>query len=207
MSEIKQNLKKLYKIFKSTEFPFYNKGILENKNKNIFLKSNYKPKKKESLLNGNIPSNNLFFISRLFPYEKYNPNRKLKSGIIKIKSLDKSHPDFKLIENNKAKIKTGIKINNINGSNLYKVRSKILGSEFAEENKINNNLLNLFNEKQYYEYKILFQKFTQKNKKIEFFTKYKNAQTNTCNSLTERNNFSSIPPIKNKLLKKYFECS
>ena len=29
MSEIKQNLKKLYKIFKSTEFPFYNKGILK----------------------------------------------------------------------------------------------------------------------------------------------------------------------------------
>jgi hypothetical protein len=38
------------------------------------------------------------------------------------------------------------------------------------------------------------------------FAKYKNAQTNTYHSLTERrSNFNKIPPIKNKFIQKYFK--
>ena len=193
MTEIKQNLNRLYKIFKSTKFPFYNKGQLN------------KPIKRESFLKAKTPLNNLYFTSRLYRYEKYNPKRKLKSGILKIKSLDKNHPDFKIIENHKTKLKTNNNLSTSQSYDLYKVSTKILGSEWVEYNQINNNnLLNILNEKDDYEYKILLQKHTQKNNKENFFPKYKNATTNTYNSLTERNSFSKFPPIKNIFLKKHF---
>ena len=204
MIEVKQNLKKLYKIFKSTKFPFFNKVHLEKRkgSKNIFLKCNYKPLTKEFISKENIPLNNLYFTSRLYRYEKFNPKRKLKSGILKIKSLDKNHPDFQIIEKNKAEIKLGNRMNNSHNNDLYKVGTKILGSELGEYNKINNNLLNILNEKDDFEYKILFKKFS--NNKSRLLSKYKNAQTNTYNSLTERISFYKFPPIKNKLLKQYF---
>ena len=208
MSEIKKNLKKLYKIFKNTEFPFYNKNVQnqEIERKNIFSKYNYNPIKRKSLLKCNTPSKNLYFITRLYKYEKYNPKTKLKNGIIKINSIDRSHPDFKLLENHKIKLKSYANIYRNNGSDLYKCSTRIQGSELNEDNKTTNNLLNLFNEKDDYEYKILLQKFLQKNKKDILSPKYKNAQTNTqhYHSLTERNNFFKIPPIKNQYLKRYF---
>jgi hypothetical protein len=208
MSEIKQNLKKLYKIFKTTKFPFYNKAQFEKKkgNKNIFLRRNYQPLKREFLSKEDIPSKNLYYTSRLYKYEKYNPKTKLKNGIIKINSIDKSHPDFKIIENHKIKLKSYANIYRNNDSDLYKCSTRIQGSELNEDNKTTNNLLNLFNEKDDYEYKILLQKFLQKNKKDILSPKYKNAQTNTqhYHSLTERNNFFKIPPIKNQYLKRYF---
>jgi hypothetical protein len=205
MSEIRQNLKKLYKIFQSTEFPFYSKEsiIKRNNNKKIFLQNNnYKPITKESLLKDNNPFKKIYYISRIYNYEKYEPERKLKSGLIKIKSLDKTHPDYKIIEKHREKLKSSIN----NNRNLYKVRTKITGSELVENNKVNNNLLNLLNDKDDFEYKILFQKFSQKNNKSLLFAKYKNAQTNTYHSLTERrSNFNKIPPIKNKFIQKYFK--
>ena len=70
--------------------------------------------------------------------DKYNPKRKIKNGIFKIKALDKTHPDFKLIENNKKRNKTYIDLNHSNS--IYKVSNRILGSEFEEYKKINNNL-------------------------------------------------------------------
>ena len=180
MTEIKQNLNRLYKIFKSTKFPFYNKGQLN------------KPIKRESFLKAKTPLNNLYFTSRLYRYEKYNPKRKLKSGILKI-------------ENHKTKVKTNNNLSTSQSYDLYKVSTKILGSEWVEYNQINNNnLLNILNEKDDYEYKILLQKYTQKNNKENFFSKYKNATTNTYNSLTERKCFSKFPPIKNIFLKKHF---
>ena len=205
MSEIKQNLKKLYKIFKTTKFPFYNKAQFEKKkgNKNIFLRRNYQPLKREFLSKEDIPSKNLYYTSRLYKYEKYNPKIKLKKGIIKIKTLDKNHPDFQIIENHKTKMKyNNIIMNNSHNNDLYKVGTKILGSEIVEYNKINNNLLNILNDKDDFEYKILFQKFS--NNKSRLSSKYKNAQTNTHDSLTERSGFNKFPPIKNKLLKEYF---
>ena len=93
-------------------------------------------------------------------------------------------------------------MNNSHNNDLYKVGTKILGSEVVEYNKINNNLLNILNDKDDFEYKILFQKFS--NNKSRLSSKYKNAQTNTHDSLTERSGFNKFPPIKNKLLKEYF---
>ena len=202
-SEVKQNLKKLYKIFKTTKFPFYNKRQLEKRkgSKNIFLRCNYKPLAKEFISKEDIPLNNLYFTSRLYRCEKFNPKRKLKSGILKIKSLDKNHPDFQIIQYNKAKMKSYL-MNKSHNNDLYKVGTKILGSELNEYKKINNNLLKILNEKDDFEYKILFKKFS-KNKN-ESLLKYKNAETNTNNSLTERSSLYKFPPIKNKLLKHYF---
>ena len=203
MSEIKHNLKKLYKIFKTTNFPFYNKAQFEKKkgSKNIFLRRNYQPLKREFVSKEDKPSNNLYYTSRLYKFGKYNPKIKLKKGIIKIKSLDKNHPDFHIIENNKAKMRSNNFMNNSHNNDLYKVSTKILGSEIVEYNKINNNLLNILNDKDDFEYKILLQKFKNKSR---LSSKYKNAQTNTHDSLTERSGFHKFPPIKNKLLKEYF---
>ena len=63
MSEINKNLKKLYRIFKNTEFTFYDENLINNRfdNKNLFLKYNIKPIKKKSLTKGKIPSKNLSF--------------------------------------------------------------------------------------------------------------------------------------------------
>lgn len=207
MSEIKKNLNKLYKIFKTTKFPFYNKepNLKKTKgSKNIFLLRNYKPLKKEFLFKENTPSNNLYYTSRLYRSDKYNPMKKLKSGMIKINYLDKNHPDFQLIEKNKEKLKTYNNMNNNHKSDLYKVSPRILGSELVEYNKINNNLLNILNDKDDFEYKIILQKILKKNKTAFLFSKYKNAQTNTFHSMTQKNGFGQYPPVKNMLLKKYF---
>ena len=208
MSEINKNLKKLYRIFKNTEFTFYDENLINNRfdNKNLFLKYNIKPIKKKSLTKGKIPSKNLYYSTRLFKYEKYDPKTKLKNGILKINSLDTRHPDFKIIENHKKKLKFYTNIYRNNNNNLYKCSTKIQGSELNESNKTNNNLLNLFNEKDNFEYKILLQKFMHKNKKDMLSPKFKNAHTNTFNyhSLTERNKFIKIPPIKNQFLKNAF---
>ena len=210
MSEINKNLKKLYKIFKNTEFAFYNESETnyktKSKSKNLFLKYNYKPVKRKPFPKGNDPSKNLYYTTRLFKYEKYNPKSILKNGIIKINSLDKSHPDFKIIEDHKIKLKSYSNIYRNNNNNLYKCSTKIQGSELNENNKTTNNLLNILNEKDDFEYKILLQKFLLKNKKNMLLSKHKNTQLNTYNyhSLTERNKFNKIPPIKNQYLKKIF---
>ena len=206
MSEINKNLKKLYKIFKNTECTFYDESNNRMENKKLFLKYNIKPFKRKSLTKGKVPSKNLYYSTRLFKYEKYDPKTKLKNGIIKINSLDTRHPDFKIIENHKKKLKSYSNIYRNNDGNLYKCSTKIQGSELNESYKINNNLLNLFNEKDDYEYKILLQKFLQKTKKDMLSPKYKNAHTNTYNynSLTERSKLIKIPPIKNQYLKNAF---
>ena len=209
MSEINKNLKKLYKIFKNTEFTFCDESNNIMENKNLFLKCNIKLIKQKSLTKRKVPSKNLFYSTRLFKYEKYNPKNKLKNAILKINSLDKSHPDFKIIENHKNKLKSYSNIYRNNNSNLYKCSTKIQGSELNESNKTNNNLLNLFNDKDDFEYKILLQKFLHKNKKKDLLSpKYKNAHTNTHNyhSLIESSKFIKIPPIKNQYLKNAFIC-
>ena len=204
MSEINLNLKKLYNIFNSTNLTFDKRKRIDKSygSKNIFLKHQKQTTKKETLLLGNIPNNHLCFTSRIYNMDKYNPKRKIKNGIFKIKALDKTHPDFKLIENNKKRNKTYIDLNHSNS--IYKVSNRILGSEFEEYKKINNNLLNVLNEKVDYEYKILLEKYYNKNKTNHFFPKYKNAQTNTIHSITDRKYIDKFPPINNQLLKKYF---
>ena len=192
-------------IFNTTKLSFSNRKKKGKKytNKKIFSQPKIQQYRNENLILGIIPTNQLYFTSRVYKIGKYNPKEKLKNEIIKINALDKTHPDFKLIEGNKHKIYTKSYINHNKG--LYKVSNRILGSEIEEYKKINNNLLNLLNEKYDYEYKIFLNKLSNKNKTHYFIPKYKNAQTNTFNSLTERKLNAGFPPINNQLLKKYFK--
>ena len=202
MSEIKQNLKKLYRIFKSTKFPLYNGLQLEKGkvNRNIFLKYKYQPINKEISLKDNI-----YFTSRLFKSKKFIPKRNLQSGIFEIKSLDRNHPDFQIIENNKAKLKSHNILNNSHNSDLYRVGTKILGSQFVELNKKNNNLLKIFNDRDDFNYRILLERM-KKKKRIAFLN-YKNTHYNSYKSFFEKKDFKKFPPFKNKLLKHYFEIN
>ena len=206
MNEYKQNLKKLYKIFKTTKFPLYNQIHSEQRkgNRNLLLKYNYKPLSKEYFVKDNI-----YFISRLYKADKYMEKRNLKGGIFKIKSLDKNHPDYQLIQDTKTKLKTNNILNKSHNNDLYKVSTKIFGSEFVESNKSKryNNLLNILNDKDDFDYRILLRKIKNKKKIKISFLNFKNAKTSSHKSFVEKKDYNKFPPVKNKLLKQYLEIN
>ena len=206
MNEYKQNLKKLYKIFKTTKFPLYNQIHSEQSrgNRNLLLKYNYKPLSKECFIKDNI-----YFISRLYKADKYMEKRNLKGGIFKIKSLDKNHPDYQLIQDTKTKLKTNNFLNKSHNNDLYKVSTKIFGSEFVESNKSKryNNLLNILNDKDDFDYRILLRKIKKKKKIKISFLNFKNAKTSSHKSFVEKKDYNKFPPVKNKLLKQYLEIN
>ena len=206
MNEYKQNLKKLYKIFKTTKFPLYNQIHSEQSrgNRNLLLKYNYKPLSKEYFMKDNI-----YFISRLYKADKYMEKRNLKGGIFKIKSLDKNHPDYQLIQDTKTKLKTNNFLNKSHNNDLYKVSTKIFGSEFVESNKSKryNNLLNILNDKDDFDYRILLRKIKKKKKIKISFLNFKNAKTSSHKSFVEKKDYNKFPPVKNKLLKQYLEIN
>ena len=206
MNEYKQNLKKLYKIFKTTKFPLYNQIHSEQSrgNRNLLLKYNYKPLSKEYFMKDNI-----YFISRLYKADKYMEKRNLKGGIFKIKSLDKNHPDYQLIQDTKTKLKSNNILNKSHNNDLYKVSTKIFGSEFVESNKSKryNNLLNILNDKDDFDYRILLRKIKKKKKIKISFLNFKNAKTSSHKSFVEKKDYNKFPPVKNKLLKQYLEIN
>ena len=181
MNEYKQNLKKLYKIFKTTKFPLYNQIHSEQRtgNRNLLLKYNYKPLSKECFVKDNI------------------------------KSLDKNHPDYQLIQDTKTKLKTNNFLNKSHNNDLYKVSTKIFGSEFVESNKSKryNNLLNILNDKDDFDYRILLRKIKKKKKIKISFLNFKNAKTSSHKSFVEKKDYNKFPPVKNKLLKQYLEIN